>query len=172
LEAPVLPIRVVSPGQEEAERLLAVLEEFPARVNTENGRHEVEIVLDGSTSKLLLKLFETIGTWVASGQDSSCQVYFGDRAYTLLATHDGKPSDPSQFLLERTIQLQIALDTRVVIEQAKGILAERHQLPIDKAFELLRRSPRNKRRNIHDLAREVVDSPETPADLQEQLDRR
>jgi hypothetical protein len=159
-------------GEEEAERLLAVLGEFPARVNTENGVHEVEIVLDASTSELLLKLFESIGAWVADGKESSCQVYFGDRPYTLLAAVDGRPNDAAQFLLQRTIQLQTALDTRVVIEQAKGILAERLRLPIEEAFKLLRHTARNKGRKIHDLAREVVDSPETPPDIQAQLNRR
>jgi hypothetical protein len=165
-----VPIRVVTPGKEEAERLLALLDDFPARVNSENGFHEVEVVLDASTSKLLLQLFGSIGAWVADGKDSSCEVYFGDRAYTLLAAN-GKPNDATQFLLERTIQLQTALDTRVVIEQAKGILAGRHGLPINEAFELLRTSARSKGRKIHDLAAEVVTSPETPADVEAQLAR-
>jgi hypothetical protein len=166
-----VPIRVVAPGKQEAERLLALLDDFPARVNSENGFHEVEIVLDASTSKLLLQLFGSIGAWVAAGKDSACQVHFGDRGYTLLAAVDGKPNDATQFLLERTIQLQTALDTRVVIEQAKGVLAGRLGLPINDAFELLRKSARSKGRKIHELAREVVISPEIPADVQAQLTR-
>ena len=39
------------------------------------------------------------------------------------------------FLLERTIQLQTALDSRVVIEQAKGILMRDHQCDAEEAFE-------------------------------------
>jgi AmiR/NasT family two-component response regulator len=57
-----------------------------------------------------------------------------------------------------TGQLQTALDSRVVIEQAKGILAERYTLPMEAAFELLRGTARSTRTNIHELAAEVVAS--------------
>lgn len=54
-------------------------------------------------------------------------------------------------------QLQHALDSRIVIEQAKGALARDHDLDVSVAFELLRRHARNNNRNIHDVAAEVVD---------------
>src|SRR3954452_5422550 len=43
---------------------------------------------------------------------------------------------------ERAEQLQAALDSRVVIEQAKGMLRERIGLPIETAFQLLRSGAR------------------------------
>jgi AmiR/NasT family two-component response regulator len=52
-----------------------------------------------------------------------------------------------------------------VIEQAKGILAERYGTDVDSAFRLLRRGARSNRMRLRDLASRVVASPETPAEL-------
>jgi ANTAR domain len=65
-------------------------------------------------------------------------------------------------LREERDQLAHALESRVVIEQAKGVLAERYRLSVDDAFLLLRKSARSARVRIHDLAGEVVREPETP----------
>lgn len=60
--------------------------------------------------------------------------------------------------LRRTVdQLQEALDARIVIEQAKGVLAERHDISVDEAFELLRYAARTSGRNLRALAAEVVE---------------
>jgi AmiR/NasT family two-component response regulator len=66
-------------------------------------------------------------------------------------------------LLERNAQLQRALDSRIVIEQAKGILAERLGITVDEAFALLREASRSRRTRIHKLAGAVVASRTTPA---------
>jgi AmiR/NasT family two-component response regulator len=62
-------------------------------------------------------------------------------------------------------QLRVALVSRVVIEQAKGVLAERLSLSTEEAFVLLRRAARSSRRRIHVLASEVVGSRETPTEI-------
>jgi AmiR/NasT family two-component response regulator len=62
-------------------------------------------------------------------------------------------------------QLRHALASRIVIEQAKGILAERLGLEIEAAFELLRRTARSNRRPIHGVAEAVVSSRETPPEV-------
>lgn len=54
-------------------------------------------------------------------------------------------------------QLTHALDSRVVIEQAKGLIAGRHDIELDEAFGLLRTQARRERRSLHDLCREVLD---------------
>ena len=68
-------------------------------------------------------------------------------------------------LLTRNQQLQTALETRIVIEQAKGVLAERYRMGVDDAFDLLRRSARNHRLRVHALATAVVASHETPPEI-------
>ncbi|HYZ77127.1 MAG TPA: ANTAR domain-containing protein [Gaiellaceae bacterium] len=68
-------------------------------------------------------------------------------------------------LAEANAQLQRALDSRVVVEQAKGVLAERFGLEMPEAFELLRRSARNNRMRLHELATLVVESEQTPPQI-------
>lgn len=53
-------------------------------------------------------------------------------------------------------QLQHALNSRVVIEQAKGKLAERLRIDVAEAFEIMRRHARGGGRKLHEVAREVV----------------
>lgn len=54
-------------------------------------------------------------------------------------------------------QLQHALGARVVIEQAKGVLAERLRVDVELAFHLLREFARNRNERLGEVARRVVD---------------
>src|SRR4029434_11056219 len=58
-------------------------------------------------------------------------------------------------------QLQTALNSRIVIEQAKGVIAERRQVALHHSFTLLRSTARTNNRQLSDLARAVVDGSET-----------
>lgn len=58
-------------------------------------------------------------------------------------------------------QLQTALNSRVIIEQAKGVISERHQMDMDHAFQLLRSTARTGNRRLSELARAVVEGGET-----------
>ncbi|HEY0638782.1 MAG TPA: GAF and ANTAR domain-containing protein [Pseudonocardiaceae bacterium] len=53
-------------------------------------------------------------------------------------------------------QLQTALNSRVVIEQAKGVLAQAGGLTMEAAFDRLRRFSRSGNHRLSDVAREVV----------------
>ena len=67
-------------------------------------------------------------------------------------------------LQERTVrearvladQLQAALNTRIVVDQAKGVLAERAGVDMDVAFDLLRAFARTRNLLLGDVARAVV----------------
>ncbi len=61
-----------------------------------------------------------------------------------------------------TEQLQFALNSRVVIEQAKGAIARSLGVSVEDAFDLLRRHARRERVGLTDLALTIVESPEGP----------
>jgi GAF domain-containing protein len=73
---------------------------------------------------------------------------------------------------QRTLaeQLQTALDSRVILEQAKGVLAERYGMAPDTAFEIMRSYSRAERLRLRDTARAVIEdgldvlAPETARD--------
>ena len=68
-------------------------------------------------------------------------------------------------LQERTLRearvvsesLQAALSSRIVIEQAKGMVAARADITIDEAFDLLRRYARSCNSRLHDVAQAAID---------------
>jgi AmiR/NasT family two-component response regulator len=60
-------------------------------------------------------------------------------------------------LHEKVAQLESALERRVVIERAKGILMERHSVDDRRAFELLRDHARSGSRRVVDVAQSVLD---------------
>jgi AmiR/NasT family two-component response regulator len=68
-------------------------------------------------------------------------------------------------LAEKTRQLETALESRVVIEQAKGIIAGRHAVDLQTAFDVLRRAARSNRLKLHHLAERVIAESETPVEV-------
>jgi hypothetical protein len=63
---------------------------------------------------------------------------------------------PEGALRRENEQLRTALATRIVIEQAKGMLAERFEIHVDEAFERLRHQARSHRMKLHVLAAAVT----------------
>jgi len=72
------------------------------------------------------------------------------------------PQLDESFWRGRAEELQHALNTRVVVEQAKGVLAERLGLDIEGAFSVLRGAARSERMKVQGLARTVVENKDTP----------
>ena len=90
-------------------------------------------------------------------------------------SNDGFPSEIDRLraendeLRKENEQLRIGLATRIVIEQVKGVLVERIDLPPEDVFELLRMAARRSRRNIHELAEEILKTRVTPAYIQREI---
>ncbi len=78
----------------------------------------------------------------------------------------GKSKDPASLetsKLRTTIgQLEHALTARIRVEQAIGVLAERHRIQPRQAFEQLRTAARNRGRRVIDIASDVVASATNP----------
>ena len=68
--------------------------------------------------------------------------------------------------------LRVALESRIVIEQAKGVLVERLALPPEAVFELLRSAARRSRRPVRDVAVEIVKTRDTPDYLEREIRHR
>jgi GAF domain-containing protein len=62
-------------------------------------------------------------------------------------------------------QLQGALNSRIVIEQAKGAIAQIHGCGVDEAFQLLRDYGRRNNLRLSVLAHDIVTDPSTIPDL-------
>ena len=104
-------IRVRAPSAAHAERLMASVNgSYSAILDGGDPSTEVGLTLDSETATTLVELFDLLGRWLSDGGLESCQIGLGERSYTLLAAEAGETNDPTAFLLERTIQLQTALD--------------------------------------------------------------
>jgi len=70
--------------------------------------------------------------------------------------------DEAARLAVTVAQLEHALAARVRVEQAIGVLAERHRLRPREAFDLLRKASRSRGTRVTELAQEVVESTANP----------
>jgi GAF domain-containing protein len=67
-----------------------------------------------------------------------------------------------QSAVERAQHLRAALDSRAVIDQAKGILMERLKLTADQAFQVLAQASMQTNRKVRDVADAFVRTGELP----------
>jgi hypothetical protein len=86
---------------------------------------------------------------------------------------DGPAAEEARRLRTTVGQLEHALTARIRIEQAIGVLAERHRIRPRQAFEQLRSAARNRGRRVIDIAADVVASASNPLlQLPEELSRQ
>ena len=137
---------------------------------TARERPDVALVVLGPSSEHALQL---IGEIV---HEAACPVIAllseKDPAYVREAAKRGvfayivdTDSEELQSAIEITLQrfsefdsLQRAFWRRAVIEQAKGILMERHKIDKDQAFEMVRSYSQLTERNVIDIAEAIVES--------------
>jgi ANTAR domain len=82
-------------------------------------------------------------------------------------------ADEAARLAVTVAQLEHALSARVRVEQAIGVLAERHRLRPRQAFDLLRNVARSGGQKVTEIAEAVVDSTSNPLlPLPEELARK
>jgi len=74
----------------------------------------------------------------------------------------GAPASEAGKLRATISQLEHALATRIRVEQAIGVLAERHRIKPREAFEQLRDAARSRGRKVIDIAGDVVASASNP----------
>jgi transcriptional regulator with GAF, ATPase, and Fis domain len=56
-------------------------------------------------------------------------------------------------------QLQRALDSRILIEQAKGVIAQTQNVDMETAFQMIRARARNTSTRLSEVARRIVEGP-------------
>src|SRR5690348_15686561 len=149
---PAGPRGVAPPGQQAPPRGGPPGEHAPVARRTANGwRVGDEEVSDLTSAMVLADL-------LAADLPTQAMPAIGAQAAPVAG---GEAPDPRK--LEQTVaQLEHALTARVRVEQAIGVLAERHRLRPRQAFELLRSVARARGRRVLEMASEVVDSASNP----------
>jgi GAF domain-containing protein len=67
-------------------------------------------------------------------------------------------ADAHAQLSEQTRNMRLAMDSRAVIEQAKGVLMAQRHVDSDQAFEILREASQRYNRKLRDIALGIVAS--------------
>ncbi|WP_431072327.1 GAF and ANTAR domain-containing protein [Microbacterium phyllosphaerae] len=112
--------------------------------------YAVPLTLRGQHLGALNLFFDRVG--VLTDQDAAVAQALGEFATIGLVQHRTLRAHA-----DRAVQLQHALDSRIVIEQAKGALSFQRSVSIDDAFTILRRHARSVGARLHDVAQQIVD---------------
>ena len=86
-------------------------------------------------------------------QDSSCGPILPRKTRLAVARDASRLRQQQEF----SVQLQDALKSRVVIEQAKGITAQQHAVTVNPAYQLTRAHARNNNVSLRTVAEAIVE---------------
>jgi GAF domain-containing protein len=113
-------------------------------------------IMSGDTALGALCVGTRPGRHPYGTDDLDVAIQYGARAGVVLAL--GQARAQAERRQERTNrQLQQALDTRLVVERAKGFLAGCRDIDTDEAFDRIRKYSRSHNADIHLIARQVLD---------------
>lgn len=130
-----------------------------------NGGWLVELALAGPARSALVRSVRAVSGWLEAERLASVTVRIGGQRYTLLQPSTASATHSVASLLEQVAQLETALASRVVLEQAKGILSAALAVELQVAFDLLRRAARASGRQLHELAADVVSQTTPPHEV-------
>jgi hypothetical protein len=150
-------LRIENSSRAHAESLHRALVDYRTDLVQQDGGWRVELDLD--ETEVLVELFDTVGVWFDAERVDTLLLSFGERQYTLLRPSTNRVYNSNAFLLERCAQLETALRTRIVIEQAKGIVSHALNISVEQAFDVLRQTSRNRGMKLRDLAARIVATP-------------
>jgi hypothetical protein len=174
VEAVVMVIQVATQDAESAKRLVTELVGvFGGESVSLDPAGEIEVHSNGESNRTLIQSLEAVERWLEAAGIPSAEVRVDGRSYKVhragslhrleerpanAADRAGRDHDRQRIrtLEQENRQLRIALESRVLIEQAKGALTVTRGVAPEDAFQLLRRQARNERRDIHAVAAEVV----------------
>ena len=157
-------LRIEASKKPHAESLQGALATYRPELVRLGPSWQVEIPVTADTQPLF-ELVSTLSEWLEQQQMASLKLHFDGHSYTLLRPSDGHSAESVEALREEVAQLQTALESRIAIEQAKGVLSERYAIDAQAAFELLRLAARSSRTELRTLAQRVLDEPETPIEI-------
>jgi PAS domain S-box-containing protein len=120
-----------------------------ARTNQIRGVLSAPVVLDDQPIGTCNALTTTTRDWTEADAGAV-------RAFAIMLGRLIGSITDARHKTELTGQLQFALTSRVLIEQARGVLMEREGVDAQRAFELLRRRARSSERKLADVASELL----------------
>jgi hypothetical protein len=117
-------------------------------------------VLDEITATDPVRVVRRIGTELAPGARRHLLAALDGHGSLGAATHEAltEALQCIELLEAQVQQLETALESRIVIEQAKGVLAGRSGQPVEAAFDVLRKRSQLQNRKLREIAGEIVAS--------------